>query len=59
MKIFFMKKTINQIRFKIKKILSLKHLRSIFYHEFKSLLWVRNETLLIKLRRLRNGVKKS
>ena len=53
-KIFFIKETIDQIRFSIKEIFSLKHFRSIFYHDFRSLSRIRNARLLIKLRRLRN-----
>ena len=32
-KIVFTKKTIHQIRFPVKGILSLEHFRSIFYHD--------------------------
>ena len=40
----YVKKTIDQIRFPIKEILTLKHFTSIFYHDFRSLLWVRNRS---------------
>ena len=42
MKIFLVKKTIDQIRFSIKEILSLGHFRSIFYHDFRSLWYTGN-----------------
>ena len=58
-KIFLINETIDQITFSIKEIFSLKHFGSIFYHDFRSLSWIRNARLLIKLRRLRNSVKKS
>ena len=44
----FIKKTIDQIRFPIKEIISLEHFRSIFYHNFRSLLWVRKQKLADK-----------
>ena len=50
----FIKKITDQARSKIKEILPLKYFISICYHDFRSLLWVRNKALLIKLRRLRN-----
>ena len=37
MKISFIKKTIDQIRFLIKEIFSLERFRNISYHDFKSL----------------------
>ena len=57
-KIFFIKKTIDQIRFLIKWVFSLEHFKSIFSHDFRSLSWVRNEKVLIKLGSARNQVKK-
>ena len=53
-KILFLKKGIDQIRFSMKKKFSLEHFRSIFHHDFRSLSWVRNTRLLIKLRRIRD-----
>ena len=47
-KTFFIKKTIDQIRFPITEIFSLEHFIGIFYHDFRSLSWIRNAMLLIK-----------
>ena len=53
-KVSFIKKLIDQVRFLIKEIVGLEHFRSISYHDFRSLSSVKNARLLIKLRRSRN-----
>lgn len=52
-KVFFIKKPIDQIRFPIREIFRLERFRSIFFRRFRHLSWLRNEKRLIKLRRLR------
>ena len=43
---------IDWIRFPIREILSLKHFRSIFYHDFESLLWVREQKAANKVKKV-------
>ena len=45
-------KTIDQIRFPMKYILKAKKSRKFFYHKFRSLLWLRNEKLANKVKKV-------